>query len=278
MEGMIFSVVRNSFVDGPGIRTTVFFKGCNLRCRWCHNPESQSPAPQMLYNRRRCTGCGECRAVCPNSMEKCTLCGACAAACPNGARRICGQKISGDELLKQVIKDRVFYETSGGGVTASGGECMLQIDFLAEFLQKCRKAGISTAVDTAGNVPWFYFERILPVTDLFLYDIKAFTENLHREGTMAPNRLILDNLRRLSDDCDKEVRIRIPVIGGYNDSEEELMRIISFLETTRFRTVDLLCYNDMSGGKYEEAGIAYTAFKKPTPEKMASYRELFCFS
>ena len=217
---MIFDIQRNSFVDGPGIRTTVFFKGCNLRCKWCHNPESQSFEKQMMFYKDKCTGCGKCREVCPNHLKKCDFCGKCELYCPADARKVCGREYTPAEVFAEVIKDKAFYDNSGGGVTFSGGECMLQLDFLCEILEKCKSAGIHTAVDTAGNVPWKSFEKILPFTDLFLYDIKAFGAELHRKGTGVSNELILENLKNLSGRAD--IIVRIPVIGGYNDNDEEI--------------------------------------------------------
>lgn len=167
MKAVIFDIQRNSFVDGPGIRTTVFFKGCNMRCKWCHNPESQSAQKQMMYYKDKCTGCGKCAKVCPNQLKKCDFCGKCELYCPADARKICGKEYSADEVFNEIAKDKTFYENSGGGATFSGGECMLQIGFLCEILKKCKENGIHTAVDTAGNVPWEYFEKILPYTDIF---------------------------------------------------------------------------------------------------------------
>ena len=193
MKAVIFDIQRNSFVDGPGIRTTVFFKGCNMRCKWCHNPESQSAQKQMMYYKDKCTGCGKCAKVCPNQLKKCDFCGKCELYCPADARKICGKEYSADEVFNEIAKDKTFYENSGGGATFSGGECMLQIGFLCEILKKCKENGIHTAVDTAGNVPWEYFEKILPYTDIFLYDVKAFSEDLHKRGTGVSNKLILEN-------------------------------------------------------------------------------------
>ena len=193
MKAVIFDIQRNSFVDGPGIRTTVFFKGCNMRCKWCHNPESQSAQKQMMYYKDKSTGCGKCAKVCPNQLKKCDFCGKCELYCPADARKICGKEYSADEVFNEIAKDKTFYENSGGGATFSGGECMLQIGFLCEILKKCKENGIHTAVDTAGNVPWEYFEKILPYTDIFLYDVKAFSEDLHKRGTGVSNKLILEN-------------------------------------------------------------------------------------
>ena len=228
MKAIIFDIERNSFVDGPGIRTTVFFKGCNLKCAWCHNPESQSFKPQMMFYRDKCTGCGKCKEKCPNNLEKCDLCGNCTIYCPAEARRVCGKEYTPDEVLAEVIKDKAFYDNSGGGVTFSGGECMLQIDFLLEILKKCKQNGISTAVDTAGHIPFESFEKILPYTDMFLYDFKIFDSQKHKKYIGVGNELILENLAKLLN-MGAKVYIRIPVIEGVNDSIEEMQQIKAFL-------------------------------------------------
>ena len=183
MKATIFDIERGSFVDGPGIRTTVFFKGCNLRCAWCHNPESQAKAPQMAFFKNRCIGCGKCAEKCPHSLGSCELCGKCVIYCPQSAREIYGKEYALDEVLGEILKDTDFYASSGGGVTFSGGECMLQIDFLEELLKKCKESKIHTAVDTAGLVPYEYFKRIIPYTDLFLYDVKCFERETHQKYT-----------------------------------------------------------------------------------------------
>ena len=265
-KAMIFDIQRNSFVDGPGIRTTVFFKGCNLRCRWCHNPESQSFEKQMMFYKDKCTGCGKCREVCPNHLKKCDFCGKCELYCPAEARKICGREYTSDEVLAEVIKDKAFYENSGGGVTFSGGECMLQLDFLLEILEKCKSAGIHTAVDTAGNVPWKSFEKILPFTDLFLYDIKAFGAELHRKGTGVSNELILENLKNLSGRAD--IIVRIPVIGGYNDNDEEIRQIVDFLKQIKIIKAELLPYHAMGEHKYTALGRNPENFRVPDKDRM----------
>lgn len=265
-KAMIFDIQRNSFVDGPGIRTTVFFKGCNLRCRWCHNPESQSFEKQMMFYKDKCTGCGKCREVCPNHLQSCDFCGKCELYCPAEARKICGREYTSDEVLAEVIKDKAFYENSGGGVTFSGGECMLQLDFLCEILEKCKSAGIHTAVDTAGNVPWKSFEKILPFTDLFLYDIKAFGAELHRKGTGVSNELILENLKNLSGRAD--IIVRIPVIGGYNDNDEEIRQIADFLKQIKIIKAELLPYHAMGEHKYTALGRNPENFRVPDKERM----------
>ena len=260
---LLFDIQRASFVDGPGIRTTVFFKGCNLRCAWCHNPESQSAKKEMLFYKNRCTGCGKCKEKCPNSLEKCDFCGKCALFCPHDAREICGREYTLDEVLREVIKDKAIYENSGGGVTFSGGECMLQIDFLEEILKRCKEEGIHTAVDTAGHVPPEYFERIIPYTDLFLYDVKISDTEKHKKYVGVGNELILSNLDRvLSRDC--RVIVRTPVIVGINDSEEEIKAITKI--AARAEKIELLPYTAL--------GKAAEHFEAPSGEKMTELRKL----
>ena len=273
--GLLFDIERNSFVDGPGIRTTVFFKGCNLKCAWCHNPESQSFKPQMMFYRDKCMGCGKCKEVCPYHLEQCDLCGKCSLYCPVDARKICGRKYTVDEVLAEVVKDKSFYENSGGGVTFSGGECMMQVDFLLELLKKCKENGIHTAVDTAGNVPWEYFERIMPYTDLFLYDVKCFTEELHIEGTKFSNKVILENLKKFSAEFTGDIVVRIPIIPGFNDSEEEMRDIADCLKELHITKVELLPYHKMGEHKYEAVGIEFTEYTVPKKEEMEEYQKLF---
>lgn len=275
MNGMIFDIQRSSVVDGPGIRTTVFLKGCNLKCKWCHNPESQSFKQQMMFYKDKCTGCGKCKEVCPNNLEKCDFCGKCVLYCPHDARQLCGKEYSADEVIKEVIKDKIFYETSCGGVTFSGGECMMQIDFLEEVLKKCKENEIHTAVDTAGNVSWESFERILPYTDLFLYDVKCFTEELHKEGTGVSNKKILENLRKISESFSGDIIIRIPVITGFNDDIEELKKIADMLKSIKHTSVELLPYHRMGENKYNAIDMEYTSYEVPSKEKMDEYRKLF---
>jgi pyruvate formate lyase activating enzyme len=264
---LIFDMQRGSYVDGPGIRTTVFFKGCNLQCKWCHNPESQSPKQQILFYKDKCTGCGKCKSVCPYHFEQCDFCGRCALYCPNDARELCGKEYTVEEVLSEILKDKEYYKATGG-VTFSGGECMIQIDFLEEILKKCKENGVHTAVDTAGNVPWEYFERILPYTDLFLYDVKCFSEDLHKDGTGASNRLILENLQKLSNK-NAEIIVRIPIIPGFNDSEEELGYISSYVNKINPFKVELLPYHSMGEHKYAALNRRCDRYSIPSKERMA---------
>ncbi len=274
LKANIFDIQRNSFVDGPGIRTTVFFKGCNLRCKWCHNPESQSFDKQMMFYKDKCTGCGKCREVCPNHLQSCDFCGKCELYCPAEARKICGREYTADEVLAEVIKDKAFYHNSNGGVTFSGGECMLQIEFLTEILKLCKENGIHTAVDTAGNVPWDYFKRILPFTDLFLYDIKVFSKEKHEKYTGVSNELILNNLKFLFESGTK-IWIRIPIIPTVNDSEEEMKKIKEFLSPYKPQKIELLPYHRMGENKYSALNMPVTKFDVPNDELMKKLNKIF---
>lgn len=265
MKAIIFDIERNSFVDGPGIRTTVFFKGCNLKCKWCHNPESQSYKKEILFYKNKCTGCGRCKNITADDEK---------FLCFNDAKEICGKEYTVDEVFSEILKDKMFYETSGGGVTFSGGECMLQIDFLAEILKKCKENGIHTAVDTAGNVPWESFEKILPYTDLFLYDVKCFSENLHIKGTGVSNKRILENLNKLSDN-NSNIIIRIPVIVNFNDDIDEMKKIAEFIKNIRIAKLELLPYHAMGEHKYDALNMPLESFAVPTDIQIEKLKVLF---
>ncbi len=265
MHALIFDIQRNSFVDGPGIRTTVFFKGCNLRCKWCHNPESQKKEKEIMFYKNKCTLCGRCREVDTFDEE---------FFCYNDAREICGKEYPTDEVLKIILKDKTFYDNSGGGVTFSGGECMLQIDFLLEILQKCKENGIHTAVDTAGHIPWESFEKILPYTDLFLYDIKVMDNEVHKEYTGVTNSLILENLAKLlkNDGC---VWVRIPVIPGVNDTEKEMQQIKTFFDANGYpEKIEFLPYHAMGEHKYEALGKSVEKIDMPDKDKIEKLKNI----
>ena len=274
MTASIFDIQRSSFVDGPGIRTTVFFKGCNLHCAWCHNPESQSGVPQLMVYADKCVGCGKCLEKCPHDLKSCDLCGRCELYCPAEARRVCGKSYTVDELLPELLADKLFYDTSGGGVTFSGGECMLQLDFLCEILQKCRENGIQTAVDTAGHVPFSHFERILPFTDLFLYDVKSMDAQTHKRYTGVDNALILENLAKLLE-RGARVWIRVPVVAGINDKEEEMRAMAAFFEQHGMpEKIELLPYHAMGESKARAIGREPQIFKAPEKEALDALRAL----
>lgn len=278
----LFDIQRCSFVDGPGIRTTVFFRGCNLECRWCHNPESRDGKKHLLHYENLCTGCHKCDTVCPEGAisqgkvdySKCTFCKECEHYCPTEAIKVCGEDYTVEEIFDIIKKDKPFYESSGGGVTFSGGECMLNADALFEILKRCQENGIHTCIDTAGCVPYENFLKVLPYTDLFLYDIKMLDEAKHREYTGKSNALILENLKKLFE-AGADVWIRIPVISGVNDTREEMERIKEFLSPYQPKKIELLPYHKMGEGKYKALGIPATQFEAPDEQTMQSLKEVF---
>ena len=273
--GQIFDIEHSSFVDGPGIRTTVFFKGCNLRCAWCHNPESQRAETQMMFYRSKCVGCGKCKEICPHHLASCDKCGTCTLYCPADARRVCGKNDTAEELLAEILKDKAFYAASGGGVTCSGGECMLQLDLLTNLLRLCREQGIHTAVDTAGHVPFSSFERVLPYTDLFLYDVKCMDPETHKRYTGVTNERILDNLATLLR-LGAPLWVRIPIISTVNDTVEEMTRIKEFLDRHGHpEKVELLPYHAMGEHKYAALGMETAVFTAPTEDTMTALRRVF---
>lgn len=272
-QAVIFDIEHGSYVDGPGLRTVVFFKGCNLACKWCHNPESQSALPEKMYYQDLCTHCGKCKTVCP-TPENCTLCGKCALYCPNNALRICGKAYSLSQVIGEIEGDAPFLKHAGG-VTFSGGECMLQTDFLKHLLSGSKALGLHTAVDTAGNVPWERFEAILEDTDLFLYDIKCMDSQRHKEGTGVSNELILDNLHKLLA-LKKDIWVRIPIIPGYNDTVEEMEKVRDFFENNGFpNKIELLPYHSMGENKYRALSRDIAKYMIPDVLLMEKLNKVF---
>ena len=289
-SGIVFNIQKYSIQDGPGIRTTVFLKGCPLDCWWCHNPESQSPEPEITVIEGRCMRCGECRKVCVRGPVRppvlgggaggtrgpagepaaCTLCGKCVEACPTGARQMVGRRMNAAEVLAEVLKDRVFYEESGGGVTFSGGEPLRQPRFLQALLQACRDAGLHTAVDTCGFAPKEDLLAAAPLADLFLYDLKFMDESRHARFTGASNVSILDNLRALGD-IHGNIWIRVPIIPGLNDSARELEALARCAASVPgVRQVNVLPYHGAGAYKSPRVGRAYRLQETapPSPEYM----------
>jgi pyruvate formate lyase activating enzyme len=266
MKGKIFAVKRFAVHDGEGIRTTLFFKGCTLRCLWCHNPEGIKYDRQLAVYAHKCIGCGECAACAVGAIkiidgkavtnrESCILCGECVDNCVFSAREIFGREVDASEIAKELIEDRAFFENSGGGVTLSGGECLAQADFALELLKILKKEGINTAVDTCGCVSRDIIDSVIPYTDAFLYDIKAIDPEVHKSCTGRDNSLILSNFDHLcSKGCDIEVRI--PLVVGCNDGEID--RIGEFLQGKGVKKVTVLQYHDMARSKFGAVGMEDT--------------------
>lgn len=242
---LVFDIKRAATKDGPGLRTVVFFKGCPLDCYWCHNPEGKRAEAQLALFEERCDGCGVCRRLCKHP-DACTLCGECTRTCHTGARRLYGERMTEGELLAVIFEDLPYYGATGGGVTFSGGECLLYPDTVASLARQCKEQGVSVAIDTAGCVPFSAFAAVLPYTDLFLYDIKALDPQLHARGTGKDNALILANLDALLAHGAR-VLVRIPVIPDFNDGEE-LARIKAYCEA-RGLPYECLPYHAMGESK-----------------------------
>lgn len=275
MNVRLFDIQRVSTVDGPGIRTTVFFKGCNLKCLWCHNPESQSGGKQLLYYQDKCTHCGLCRSVCPNDLAACSHCGQCEKVCPNDARSICGKDYTIAEVMDIVMKDEKFYRYSGGGVTFSGGECMLQLEGLLALLKECKGSGIQTAIDTAGNVPFSSFERIREYTDIFLYDIKCMDPQRHERFTGVDNLRILSNLTKLLQ-TGVRLHIRIPIIPTVNESLAEMLKVKGFFDENGWpESIELLPYHRMGERKAMALCSPAPSFEIPSRAKLEELQAVF---
>ncbi|MBU5438478.1 glycyl-radical enzyme activating protein [Tissierella sp. MSJ-40] len=280
-SGTIINIQKYSIHDGPGIRTTVFLKGCPLKCWWCHNPESQSYKQEIMFFEERCIKCKACEGKCQQqairindsfpivNRKKCILCGECANFCPNNAREYVGKNITVKDLMKEIQKDEIFYEESGGGVTFSGGEPMVQIDFLNEVLKNCKDMDIHTAVDTSGYTNWKNFNKIIDKVDLFLYDLKLMNNEKHLKYIGVPNNSILENLKKLSD-IGANIFIRMPIIAGINDDNEHIIESIKFLSSLNIMQINLLPYHKMGMDKYKRLGLDYnlSGMEKPTDERM----------
>ena len=296
--GWVFNIQRFSIHDGPGIRTTVFLKGCPLHCFWCHNPEGMHPRQEIQFYPSRCIMCGECVQVCkPRAhilqdglhiyeRELCTQCGRCVADCPAGAVELTGKEMTVDQVMQEVLADRPFYETSGGGMTVSGGEPLLQMEFTSSLLECCKAEGIHTAIETSGSASWKKMEKLLPVTNLVLMDLKHMNPEKHRQFTGISNRRILENARRLAL-TDKAILFHTPVVPGVNDTPEDIAAIAQFtsdlvnLRATSQKqpaeiSLVLLPFHRLAADKYKSLGLDYRAstLEMPTKEKMQALVEI----
>ncbi|MBE5906853.1 MAG: glycyl-radical enzyme activating protein [Lachnospiraceae bacterium] len=287
----ITSIQKYSIHDGDGIRTTVFFKGCPLSCKWCHNPETQGYQPELLFHKEKCVGCGQCVTACDKyaitlsegkavqNFSACVHCGACVDACNLNLREIVGKEYTVEELFKELKKDEMFYEQSGGGVTLSGGEVMTaDMDFIESLCKKLHRYGITITIDTCGQAPYEHYERLLPYVETFLYDIKTTDVTLHETYIGPAPTLILSNLEKLSR-AGARLYIRIPVIKEVNGNREAMADILRFLKEKQIQVaqVNLLPYHNTGSAKYARMGIVYPGenLHAPTAEEMDTFVALF---
>ncbi|MBF0529106.1 MAG: glycyl-radical enzyme activating protein [Deltaproteobacteria bacterium] len=298
LKGIILNIQHFCIHDGPGIRTTVFLKGCSLCCKWCSNPESIHPKPELAYNSDKCLGgkqCGFClKNLCPEpaiylsdsddrtddkvriNWNLCTNCGQCVPVCPSNALYLFGQEMTVDEVLNEVEQDSLFYRESSGGITLSGGECLIQPDFSAALLAEAHKRGINTAIETAFNVPWASVERVLPHVNVVLHDHKLIDPERHRKWTGVANKRILENIKHAYETFpDKRFIARTPLIPGVNDDEENIRAVLAFIRPYKNVTeYELLPYMRFGEGKYGSLGRIYEMqdFNPPTPETLERLR------
>jgi pyruvate formate lyase activating enzyme len=263
-NGIIFDIKRYAIHDGPGIRTTIFLKGCSLRCQWCHNPEGIESKPEIMLRPSRCAKeCHECVSICPqgaiskdeNTIEidnaKCDLCRKCEDVCVYEALEVVGREVTAQEVMKEIEKDKIFFDESGGGITCSGGEPLMQLDFLEALLKEIGKKNIHVTLDTSGYVPFEDLDRISDKVDLFLYDLKIIDDEKHEKYTGVSNRLILNNLRKLAEG-EKSIAVRIPLVSGINDDDQSIHMFVDFLQSLKnIKQINVLPYHKGGCEKYK---------------------------
>jgi pyruvate formate lyase activating enzyme len=285
-RGIVFDIQRFSVHDGPGIRTTVFLKGCPLRCLWCHNPESQRVQPVLSFEREICVMCGECVKVCSRNAQSvvdgervirrdlCVGCGKCVDACNTNALVLKGKTMTVEEVIREALRDELLYRKSGGGVTISGGEPLMQPTFTFSILRRMKEHNLHTAIETCGYAKWNTFERILEVTDLVIYDLKHMDSVRHKKFVGVGNDLILKNLKNVMK-RNKEVLVRIPLIPDINDSDENLRKSAEFIRRLEIERVELIPYHEFAATKYEMLGIDYVlrVLKTYTSEQLEQKRQ-----
>lgn len=289
--GLVAEVQHYSIQDGPGIRTTVFLKGCPLHCLWCHNPEMINPKKEVWYNERSCSLCGRCIDVCPEhaitgfledrvlDRKAClasTGCTKCVEVCPTGALEIVGKYRTVEDVVNEVREDSVFYQRTGGGTCISGGDPTLQPEFTIEFLKQCQDHYIDTAVETCGLATWEVLSSVAQYADWLLMDIKHMDPDQHKKATGVSNRLILENISRLAK-AGKKIRIRLPVIPGFNDSEENLRKTAEFMVGNDLKYIDLMAFHLTGEYKYRMLGKQYECAetREPSAEDMAKHKAIF---
>jgi pyruvate formate lyase activating enzyme len=284
-KGLIFNIQRFSVHDGPGIRSTVFMKGCPLNCQWCSNPESRDFFPNLMVSDRHCRQCGACEKICPQGAitltreagrkiewDQCNQCLACVDACIYNSLNGCGNYMNLEEVLDEVLKDRAFYRNSGGGMTISGGEALSQWEFVGRLLGEGKRLGLHTALDTSGYAPWEAMEKVLPPVDLILWDIKHLDPREHQKMTGVENQLILENIRKASKK--KTLWLRMPLIAGFNDSDAHLARLIDLAKAVAAEKISLLPYHEGGKSKCEQLGRPYPfpEGKAPGDERIGSIK------
>jgi len=288
INGLIFDIQRFSIHDGPGIRTTIFLKGCSNSCIWCHNPESISHRIELLYYKNRCKNCGNCVLACPHNChflnseqkhvfnrENCEQCGLCVKVCYSNALMLSGKIVTVESVMEEVLADIEYYRQSNGGVTLSGGEPVFQHEFCKEVLKECKKADFHTTIQTAGNYDYSWLKKLLPFTDLIMYDVKAYSQNIYEQHIHGDRETILNNLERLSKE-DISVVVRTPVIGSLNDTEQEILLIAKYLhEFKNVKKYVLLPYHNLGNAKYEALDKnRMNEYYSPEPDLIAKLTEI----